>query len=128
MEESYKQLSKWDMDTFKTRLRFYMSRAGFNPTSLSRKAKLNVTAVRDILEHTGTPNPRIDTYIKLCQALGVGPHQLSQDFANLFTPQQLELLEDVAERHERDAQLNREAAREKGKKKPSRNDDGSSDT
>ena len=62
----------YDMDTFKTRLRFYMEKAGFNPSSLSRKAELNATAVRDILNHTGSPNPRIDTFIKLCQALEIG--------------------------------------------------------
>jgi transcriptional regulator with XRE-family HTH domain len=73
------------MDTFKTRLRFYMKQAGLNPTSLSRKAGLNVTAVRDILAHEGTPNPRIDTFIKLCRALGVSPEQLSPDFASLHS-------------------------------------------
>ena len=104
------------MDNFKTLLKFYMSRAGLNPTSLSRKAKLNVTAVRDILEHTGTPNPRIDTFIKLCHALGVGPHQLSQDFANLYSPRQLEILEDAAERDERSIQLDKDIIKEKGKK------------
>jgi hypothetical protein len=111
------------MDTFKTRLRFYMSRAGLNPTSLSRKAKLNVTAVRDILEHTGTPNPRIDTFIKLCQALGIGPHQLSQDFANLYSPRQLEILEDAEERNERNLHLDKENVKEKNKKKALRKDE-----
>ena len=81
------------MDTFKTRLRFYMRRAGLNPTSLSRKARLNVSAVRDIFRHAGTPHPRIDTFVKLCRALGVSPHQLSQDVANLYSPRQLEILE-----------------------------------
>ena len=110
------------MDTFKTRLKFYMSRAGLNPTSLSRKAKLNVTAVRDILEHTGTPNPRIDTFIKLCQALNIGPHQLSQDFANLYSPRQLEMIEDAEERNERSQQLN-ELVKEKTKKKSTRKEE-----
>lgn len=105
------------MDNFKTRLRFYMSRAGLNPTSLSRKAKLNVTAVRDILEHTGMPNPRIDTFIKLCHALGIGPHQLSQDFANLFSQSQLEMLEDAEERNERNIQLSKEIVKDKTKKR-----------
>lgn len=81
------------MDTFKTRLKFYMGRAGLNPTSLSRKARLNVSAVRDIFRHRGTPHPRIDTFVKLCRALGIGPHQLSRDVANLYTPRQLEKLE-----------------------------------
>ncbi len=105
------------MDNFKTRLKFYMSKAGLNPTSLSKKARLNVTAVRDILEHTGTPNPRIDTFIKLCHALGIGPHQLSQDFANLYSPRQLELLEDIHELNERNTQLSKEITKEKNIKK-----------
>jgi hypothetical protein len=112
-----------DMDNFKARLKFYMSRAGLNPTSLSRKARLNVTAVRDILEHTGTPNPRIDTFIKLCHALGIGPHQLSQDFANLYPPRQLELLEDIDEMNERNTQLSTEVTKEKNKRKTVRKDE-----
>jgi hypothetical protein len=71
------------MDDLKTRLRFYMRESGLNPTSLSRKAQLNATAVRDILEHPKTPNPRIDTFIKLCRALGVKPGQLSPDMEKL---------------------------------------------
>jgi hypothetical protein len=110
------------MDNFKTRLKFYMSKAGLNPTSLSRKAQLNVTAVRDILEHTGTPNPRIDTFIKLCRALGIGPHQLSQDFANLYLPRQLELLEDINDLNERNTQLSKEIVKEKSKKKAAHKD------
>jgi hypothetical protein len=85
------------MDTFKTRLRFYMKRAGLNPTSLSRKAHLNVTAVRDILEHAGTPNPRIDTFINLCKALSVVPHQLSPDFADLDSQNSLSRTKDKCE-------------------------------
>ena len=81
------------MDTFKARLKFYMSRAGLNPTSLSRKARLNVSAVRDIFRHTGTPNPRIDTFVKLCRALGISPHHLSRDVASLYSARQLEMLE-----------------------------------
>ena len=71
------------MDDFKARLRFFMRENGFNPTSLSKKAQLNATAVRDILEHDGTPNPRIDTFVKLCRALGVKPSQLSPDLEKL---------------------------------------------
>lgn len=111
------------MDNFKTRLKFYMDRAGLNPTSLSKKARLNATAVRDILEHNGTPNPRIDTFVKLCHALGVGPHQLSQDFANLYSPRQLELLDDIDELNEMDAQLSKEIIKEKNRKKSVRKDE-----
>ena len=70
-------------DTFKSRLKFYMDLNKLNPTSLSRKAGLNVTAVRDILKHDGTPNPRIDTFVKICAALGINPIQLSPDLETL---------------------------------------------
>ena len=70
--------------TFQERLKFYMVKKGLNPTSLSRKASLNMTAVRDILQHNGTPNPRIDTFIKLCDALGVLPCQLHPEVAKLY--------------------------------------------
>ena len=111
------------MDNFKTRLKFYMDRAGLNPTSLSKKARLNVTAVRDILEHNGTPNPRIDTFIKLCLALGVGPHRLSPDFIKLYSPRQLELLDDIDELSEMDAELSKEIIKEKNRKKAARKDE-----
>jgi transcriptional regulator with XRE-family HTH domain len=71
------------MNDLKSRIRFYMRKKGFNPTSLSRRAQLNATAVRDILEHEKTPNPRIDTFIKLCRALEVSPSQLSPDIEKL---------------------------------------------
>jgi transcriptional regulator with XRE-family HTH domain len=103
------------MDNFKTRLKFYMGKAGMNPTSLSRKAGLNATAVRDILKHSAVPNPRIDTFIKLCHALNVGPHQLSPDFMKLYSPRQLELLDEISELNERDAQLRQEIIKEKNK-------------
>ena len=71
------------MDDFKTRLRFYMRERGLNPTSLSRRAQLNATAVRDLLEHATMPNPRIDTFVKLCRALGIKPSQLSPEMEQL---------------------------------------------
>jgi len=104
------------MSNLKERLEFYMTKAGLNPTSLSRKARLNITAVRDILQHPGTPNPRIDTFIKLCQALGVGAHQLSSEFERLFSPRQRELLEEISELDEKDSRLQKEIAKEKGKR------------
>ena len=79
--------------SFKERLEFYMNREGFTPTSLSKKAQLNMTAVRDILEHEGTPNPRIDTFAKLCYALNVSPYHLSPDFEKTYTPRQRLLLD-----------------------------------
>jgi len=105
------------MDSFKERLKFYMIWAGLNPTSLSRKARLNVTSVRDILEHRGTPNPRIDTFIKLCHALGVGPHQLSPELAKLYSPRQRNLLDEISSLDERNHHLQREIDKLKNKKK-----------
>lgn len=76
------------MNNLKTLLKFHMERKGLNPTSLSKKAGLSSTAVRDILEHDSTPFPRIDTFAKLCRALEVSPHQLSPLFADLYTHEQ----------------------------------------
>jgi hypothetical protein len=84
------------MDNLKTRLKFHMRRKGLNPTSLSRKAHLNVTAVRDILQHESTPYPRIDTFAKLCRALDVSPHELSPLFIGLY-PYEQDLLDQVHE-------------------------------
>lgn len=72
------------MDNLKSLLKFHMERKGLNPTSLSKKAHLSTTAVRDILKHGSNPYPRIDTFVKLCRALDVSPHQLSPLFANLY--------------------------------------------
>jgi transcriptional regulator with XRE-family HTH domain len=106
------------MDSFKERLEFYMIRAGLNPTSLSRKALLNITAVRDILEHETNPNPRIDTFIKLCQALSVSPHQLAPEFSKLYSPRQRTLLDEISDLDEKDRQLQKEIDKEKTRKKP----------
>ncbi len=105
------------MDNFKTRLQFYMIKAGFNPTSLAKRAGLNTTAIRDILKHPGTPNPRIDTFIKLCAALGLEPHQLSLDFANLYSARHLELLQSIDESSERNKKLGKDPAQEQNQKK-----------
>ena len=88
----------------------------FNPTSLARKARLNVTAVRDILQHVGDPNPRIDTFFKLCRALDVGPHQLSPDFATLYSPRQCGRLDEAYELDKKDRKLHRASAKEKSRK------------
>ena len=80
------------MDSFKTRLEFYMIRAGLNPTRLSRKARLNTTAVRDMLKHSGAPDPRVSTLAKLCHALGVPPHVLSPELSKLYSQSQRQLL------------------------------------
>jgi hypothetical protein len=73
------------MNTFKKRLEFYMIKEKFNPTSLSRAAGLNITAVRDILAHKGDPNTGINTLIKLCRALNVTLHQLHPAVENLYS-------------------------------------------
>jgi DNA-binding XRE family transcriptional regulator len=83
------------MDQFKQRLAYYMKKAGLNPTSLAKKAGLSQTAVRDILDHVGDPNPRIDTFIKLCRALGLRPYHLSAQIERLYPPHLLRLLEEA---------------------------------
>ncbi len=82
-----------------------MQKGGFNPTSLSKKASLNVTAVRDILKHEGTPNPRIDTFFKLCRALSVNPYNLFPAFRELFSHRLRRLLDKAEKLDERDQQL-----------------------
>lgn len=56
-------------------LRLLMGAKGFNPRSLSLKAGLNPTAVRDMLEGRAK-FPRYDTVESLAQALEVTPAQL----------------------------------------------------
>ena len=103
------------MDSLKERLEFYMKRSGLNPTSLSRKAWLNITAVR-ILQHEGTPNPRIDTFTELCRALGVSPYHLSPNFADLYSPRQRDLLDEIDELDKKDRQLQKKITKTKTRK------------
>ncbi len=56
-------------------LRGLMNDRGLNPRSLSLKAGLNATAVRDMLEGR-TRFPRYDTVLALADALDVPPSQL----------------------------------------------------
>ena len=58
------------------------------PDKPVKKAGLNPTAVRDILEHDSNPLPRIDTFAKLCRTLDISPHQLSPLFAKLYLHEQ----------------------------------------
>jgi hypothetical protein len=96
------------MDSFKSRLEFYMLKNGLNPTSLSKKARLNVTAVRDILQHNGTPNPRIDTFVKLCRALDVNPYNLLPALRELCSLRLRRLLDKAEQLDERDQQSGKE--------------------
>jgi len=59
-------------------LRTLMEQKGFNPRSLSLKAGLNATAVRDMLEGR-TKFPRYDTARALAGALGTTPVTLMGD-------------------------------------------------
>jgi len=59
-------------------LRLLMEQQGFNPRSLSLKAGLNATAVRDMLEGR-TKFPRYDTARALATALGTTPVALMGD-------------------------------------------------
>src|ERR1700743_1870546 len=59
-------------------LRALMEQKNFNPRSLSLKAGLNATAVRDMLEGRSR-FPRYDTATALAEALGVTPSVLMND-------------------------------------------------
>lgn len=95
-------------------LRKLMEKNGFNPRSLSLKAGLNATAVRDMLEHR-TRFPRYDTIEALAQALQITPSQLmegkealSSSSSKTPTEIELELLTEVITRlHEVAEDLNR---------------------
>lgn len=60
------------------RLRDFMKAKDLNPRSLSLKAGLNATAVRDMLEGR-VKYPRYDTVQALAEALGITPAQLMSD-------------------------------------------------
>ncbi len=70
MEKSKPQSPRWIAN-----LRALMEAQGLNPRSLSLKAGLNATAVRDMLEGR-TRFPRYDTVQALAEALKVAPAQL----------------------------------------------------
>src|ERR1700734_2199679 len=59
-------------------LRLLMEKHGFNPRSLSLKAGLNATAVRDMLEGRSR-FPRYDTVEALAEALSTTPALLMSD-------------------------------------------------
>ena len=78
-----------------------MIRAGLNPTSLSRKAGLNQTAVRDILAHKGVADLRMSTFVKLCHALDIAPHMLSPALSKLYSPSQRKFLAEISNQDEK---------------------------
>ena len=84
------------MDTFKKRLEYWMKKRGYKDKPLALKAGLNETAVRDILGDR-VKSVRVDTMVALCGALDIRPHQLSPEIESLYTPQQIELLNKIAE-------------------------------
>ncbi|HEU0117742.1 MAG TPA: helix-turn-helix transcriptional regulator, partial [Alphaproteobacteria bacterium] len=86
-------------------LRTLMDEQGFNPRSLSLKAGLNATAVRDMLEGRSR-FPRYDTVKALAEALGTTPALLMSDneaakevdIKGLVFGQDLELLTEILTR------------------------------
>lgn len=103
------------METLKDRLKHHLKQSGLNPTSLAKKAGLSMTSVRDILAHAD-PKPRIDTFIKLCRALEIRPHQLSSDIERLYSPRQIKMLNEITDLDAREKRLVAVPARN-GKKK-----------
>jgi len=71
-------MSKTKTPNWVRNLRLLMEKQGFNPRSLSMKAGLNPTAVRDMLEGR-TKFPRYDTARALAIALGTTPVALMGD-------------------------------------------------
>lgn len=112
------EIQKENVKTFKERLEFYMIKRGLNPTSLAKRARLNITAIRDILQHEGSPHPRIDTFIKLCLALDVKPHHLSPEIAKLYSSRQRRFLDEMEHLDERHDRLKKKIDKEKNGKKP----------
>ncbi|MFY9288295.1 MAG: helix-turn-helix transcriptional regulator [Alphaproteobacteria bacterium] len=99
-------------------LRALMDEQGFNPRSLSLKAGLNATAVRDMLEGRSR-FPRYDTAKALAEALGTTPALLMSDndvangnaLKDLVFGQDLELLTEIITRlQEVTDELNRKLA------------------
>jgi transcriptional regulator with XRE-family HTH domain len=86
-------------------LRALMENRALNPRSLSLKAGLNPTAVRDMLEGR-TQFPRYDTVLALAGALNVAPHALMGEptatppdaFAPLASNDDLDLLTEIIAR------------------------------
>ena len=81
-------------------LRRLMDENGYNPRSLSLKAGLNATAVRDMLEGRSR-FPRYDTAKSLAEALGTTPAILMNDDLSPRTPrtgEDIELLTEVIAR------------------------------
>jgi transcriptional regulator with XRE-family HTH domain len=85
-------------------MRTLMDEQGFNPRSLSLRAGLNATAVRDMFEGRSR-FPRYDTVQALADALKTTPAQLMSDGATTATPvkdeafgQDIELLTEIIAR------------------------------
>ncbi len=102
------------LPTWVSNLRRLMDELGFNPRSLSLKAGLNATAVRDMLEGRSR-FPRYDTAAALAQALNTTPAQLmsepsaiTADAKNSISGHNLELLTEIIARlQEVTGELNR---------------------
>jgi repressor LexA len=63
-----------DIAAIRNALGAQMARTGLKPKALSKKAGLNETAVRDLMDRVD--DPRIGTLFKLAQALGCSPSTL----------------------------------------------------
>lgn len=62
-------------EVFRLRLKAEMEAQGFNPASLSKRAKLNARAVTDLLD-SRAQSPKLSTAYALAEALGVGLDEL----------------------------------------------------
>jgi transcriptional regulator with XRE-family HTH domain len=97
---SKQKTPKW-LDNLRSR----MVAMGFNPRSLSLKAGLNATAVRDMLEGR-TKFPRYDTVLSLSKALDLSPAQLMGEKTanqNASFSEDLDLLVEIISRLQEEA-------------------------
>lgn len=74
-------------ETLVTRLKQAMQERGFNAKSLSEASGINQTGVRDIIKER-SKNPRMDTIVKIADALGVRHEWLMSGFGAMYVPEQ----------------------------------------
>jgi transcriptional regulator with XRE-family HTH domain len=70
-----KRLSMDESETFRANLLRLMAEKGFKAAELSKRAKLNPRAVKDIEEHRVT-SPKLSTVFALARALGSDPAEM----------------------------------------------------
>lgn len=96
------------MDSFRNRLKHWMKIRGIKAKTLSKKAGLHETYVRDALKRTEAPN--LVNIAKLCKALDIYPHDLVPEIREIYPPDAVELLEELSQIRERKREINKSIA------------------